>query len=149
MRKITLLFFATLLCASAAMAVPAKKVKKQMFRADGTSVEVTLCGDEHFSFYKDDAGLPYTLNGVGRLQPTTDQLVAETWESMRDARLRRANISYSPAKSPRKVGDAHTTVGKVRGLVLLVQFPDVPFVTENPKAVFNRFFNEKNYSFEG
>ena len=146
MRKITLLFFAALLCASAAMAVPAKKVKKQLLRADGTPVEVTLCGDEHFSFYKDDAGLPYTLNGVGRLQPTTDQLVAETWESMRESRLRRAGINYSPAKTPRKVGDAHTTIGKVRGLVLLVQFADVPFATENPKEVFNRFFNEKNYS---
>lgn len=146
MRKITLLFFAAFLGISTALAVPAKKVKKQMLRADGTSVEVTLCGDEHFSFYKDEAGLPYTLNGVGRLQPTTDQLVAETWENMRVSRLQRAGISHSPAKSPRKVGEPHTTVGKVRGLVLLVQFPDVPFVTENPKAVFNRFFNEKNYN---
>ena len=149
MRKIVLLFFAAFLGVSVAMAVPAKKVKKQLLRADGTSVEVTLCGDEHFSFYKDDAGLPYLLNGAGRLQPTTEAWVAETWEGIRDARLKRAGINYAPSKSPRKVGEPHTTIGKVRGLVILMQFPDVPFVTENPKALFNRFFNEKNFSEAG
>lgn len=131
---------------TAAMAVPAKRVKKQLLRADGTSVEVTLCGDEHFSFYRDEAGLPYTLNGIGRLQPATDQMITQVWESMRDERLSKAGVRHGHAKSPRKVGEAHKTVGKFRGLVILMQFPDVSFVTENPKDVFNRFFNEKNFS---
>ena len=149
MRKIALLLFVAFFGVTASMAVPAKKVKKQLLRADGTSVEVTLCGDEHYSFYRDNEGLPYLLNDAGRLQPTTDAWVAETWESIREARLSMAGNPYSNARKSRQVGDARVTSGKVRGLVILVQFPDVPFVTENPKEVFNRFFNEKNFSEAG
>ena len=129
MRKIALLLFVAFFGVTASMAVPAKKVKKQLLRADGTSVEVTLCGDEHYSFYRDNEGLPYTLNTVGRLQPITDQMVAETWESIREARLSMAGNPYSNARKSRQVGDARVTSGKVRGLVILVQFPDVPLVT--------------------
>ena len=47
----SVLFFCTL----STQAVPAKPGVKKMFRmADGTMKELTLRGDEHFSYYTDD-----------------------------------------------------------------------------------------------
>jgi len=84
-----LLTFAVLFfCTLSTQAVPAKPGVKKMFRmADGTMKELTLCGDEHFSFYKDDNGQAYRLSMGEQLLPMTLQEVSETWTARRKARL--------------------------------------------------------------
>ena len=72
MKYKSLLIFALWFSALTVNAIPAKPVKTTLFTADGTSIVVTLCGDEHFSFYKDDAGLPYVKNEKGRLDFPSD-----------------------------------------------------------------------------
>ena len=83
-----LLTFAVLFfCTLSTQAVPAKPGVKKMFRmADGTMKELTLCGDEHFSFYKDDNGQAYRLSMGEQLLPMTLQEVSETWTARRKAR---------------------------------------------------------------
>lgn len=137
--------FALLACSLALNAVPAKPVKTTLLTADGTAVTVTLCGDEHFSFYKDDAGLPYITNGEGRLVSVSPLFVKERWETKTRANRELARTG-KPRTAPRRVGDLGTTTGKHRGLVILMQFTDVNFVVEDPQATFTKFFNERGYS---
>ena len=78
----------------------------------------------------------------------TTQEVSETWTARRKANLE-AVANFAPGnqgqRAPRRVGTAGTTTGNHRGLVILIQFPDVPFVTPNAQATFQRFFNEIDY----
>jgi len=134
-----------LLSSMTAYAVPAKPVKKTFLQADGTTIELTLRGDEHFMFYADDKGNPYVLNADGRLERKTGQEITDTWTAQRNKRLSVANRTRQDNALTR-TGNPNTTIGKHRGLVILIQFPDFPFITENPQETYNRFFNEVGYS---
>ena len=68
------------LAASSVQAVPAKPgVKKTVRQADGTVVELTLRGDEHFAFYTDAKGKAFKLLSGDKLQPMTSDQVSDTW----------------------------------------------------------------------
>ena len=142
---------ALLLIATMAQAVPAKPgVKKTMQRADGTQLAVTLCGDEHFSYFTDAASQPYMLNTDGLLQAVSADIIGTTWADRKAQRLSAAAVTDRVGQrhaAPSKAGKPSTaTKGRHRGLVILMQFDDVKFVTENPKETFTRFFNEAGYT---
>ena len=143
-----LLLAALLAVASAAYAVPAKPVRKTVQLSDGTSVELTLRGDEHFSFYTADDGTPFALLDGGRLERLTREQVAETWAARRAERLRPAAGRTAWGASPGMRRSSATT-GKHRGLVILMEFPDQRFVTADPRGLFTRFFNEPGFSEDG
>ena len=138
-----------LLIVVATKAVPAKPVTKTFTLSDGTTVELTLRGDEHFSFYTDADGNPCLLQN-GQLQRLSRKEVGEKWTALKKARLEKA-VPVSNRRMARKnIGTSSSaTTGHQRGLVILLQFTDVPFITPNPQAVFNRFFNEQGYSDNG
>ena len=119
-------------------------LKKKVILADGTVVELTVKGDEHYSFFVDSKGQPCRLQG-GRLVNISPEEVAEAWAANRTRHY--AAMKPSLRRSAvRKVGTpSNVTTGKQRGLVILVQFSDVQFVTPNPQQVFHRFFNEEDY----
>ena len=130
------------LAASSVQAVPAKPgVKKTVRQADGTVIELTLRGDEHFSFYTDAKGKAFKLLSGDKLQPMTSDQVSDTW-----AKCRQAHSIDRPARTRGTGESSSATTGKHRGLVILMQFQDLEFVTHEPKQVFNRFFNEVGYS---
>lgn len=132
-----------------AQAVPAKPgVKKTVRQADGSLIELTLRGDEHFSFYTDESGKAYRLLSGDRLDPMTDQQVGDLWTARKAARLSKVNAART--RSPRQAGKPNNaTTGKHRGLVVLMQFQDVKFETPEPQKAFSRFFNEAGYSDNG
>ena len=135
-----------LLSVMTADAVPAKPVKKTVRQADGTTIELTLRGDEHFMYYTDAEGTPYLLHADGRLERKTDEEITDTWTTRRAERLSVVN-RMSQNKARTKAGKpSNATTGKHRGLVILVDFPDFPFASENPQEAFDRFFNEKGYN---
>ena len=138
-----------LLSVMTADAVPAKPVKKTVRQADGTTIELTLRGDEHFMYYTDAEGTPYLLHADGKLERKTRQEISETWTARRAERLSVVNfVNQNKARS--KVGKPNNaTTGKHRGLVILVDFPDFPFASQNPQEDFDRFFNEKGYNENG
>lgn len=133
------------LAATSVQAIPAKPgTKKTIRQADGTVVELTLRGDEHFSFYTDATGAAFKLLPGNKLQPITAEQVSETWSKRRQARMNAATARSRGAGDPDNV-----TTGKHRGLVILMQFKDQEFVTPEPQKVFDRFFNETGYNENG
>jgi hypothetical protein len=149
MKKRLIMAVATLMLTELTIqAVPAKPgVKKTVKQADGSTIELTLHGDEHYSFYKDAAGAPFQiLNGIAKR--ITPEEVTNTWTARKKANLNRATGSKRRAK---RVGDASaSTTGTHKGLVILLQFKDVPF--QNPstvKELYKRVFNEPGYSEDG
>lgn len=146
MIKRKLLFAAILMVISVtAYAVPAKPgVKKIVNLADGTTVELTLRGDEHFSFYTDAQNKPCLLKD-GHLQMLTWQEVDEMCAANRQHRMNMAKADNSRHAARRVGKPSSATTGKHRGLVILIQFSDVKFVSPNPQQVFQRFFNEEGY----
>jgi M6 family metalloprotease-like protein len=145
-----LLTFAVLFfCTLSTQAVPAMPGVKKMFRmADGTVKELTICGDEHFSFYKDDNGQAYRLRNGEQLLPMTLQEVSETWTARRKARLGdQAKRTAARAQALRRVGGPNNaTSGQHRGLVILVEFKDEKLATPDAQKAFDRFFNEEGYN---
>lgn len=144
MIKRNLLFTAILMAFSiTAYAVPAKPgAKKKVRLADGTTVELNLRGDEHFSFYTDAQDKPCLLKD-GHLRMLTWQEVDEKFATQRQHRM---NMANNGRRTARRVGKpSSATTGIHRGLVILMQFTDVEFVTPNPQQAFQRFFNEKGY----
>ena len=139
-----------LLMATVTQAIPAKPgVKRTVTLADGNTVELTLRGDEHFSYYTDAQDTPFLMKN-GQLKKMTQQEVTRLWTARKQARMEKVSVSGSRRHAPmRKIGNAGTTTGKHRGLVILIQFPDCPFVTPNTQQTFNRFFNEIGYHDNG
>ena len=150
--KLLLTFAAWMFASATVLAVPAKRVTKTVRLDNGTTVELTLRGDEHFSFYTDEDGTPYRLSMNGKYERMTTMEVDSIWTKRKAERLGLSSSAQSTRRGMpiRRAGrPSSATTGKHRGLVILMQFQDVQFVTDNPKATFNRFFNEKGYSDNG
>ena len=148
--KILLILVAMMMTTLAAHAVPAKPVKKTVQLADGTTVELTLRGDEHFSFYTDDNGAPFLLHADGMVERIAKEQVAERWAANRAERLKDMPLRGAATSRPANAQSrSNATTGKHRGLVILMEFTDEKFTTPNPNALFNRFFNEPGFSETG
>ena len=146
MKKTLTLLMALMLGCISAYSVPAKPgVKRIVTLADGSQVELTLRGDEHYSYYTTEDGTPYQLKADGQLLKMTREEVSERWTALRNKHLANTRRANANMKSPRRVGSANVTTGKHRGLVILVEFSDVKFASADPQATYNRFFNEEGY----
>ena len=76
-----------LLAVATMFAVPAKPgVKKKVTLKDGSVVELSLRGDEHFSYYTDAAGNACQLQD-GQLVRMSKEEVARKWTAAKAARL--------------------------------------------------------------
>lgn len=149
LKKIIFATAVLFLSVTAVNAVPAKPgVKKTIKTSEGRIIEATLRGDEHLSFFSDAEGMLYLRNTDGLFTRTSNEVASNVWTNRRQAAMARNSQSLSRRTSNR-VGQAKTTEGKHRGLVILIQFADVSFVTANPQSTFNRFFNEAGYSDNG
>ena len=131
-------------------AVPAKPGAKKAVRlADGTTKELTLRGDEYFSYLTDEHNTPMVLR-EGRLVTLTNEEVTATWTALKKQHQEKAGTVGSIRRGARRVGKRSTvTTGTQRGLVILVQYSDVKFVTPNPQQAFQRSFNEVGYHDNG
>lgn len=146
-KRLLLAMAAVMLGTATMMAVPAKPgLKKKVTLADGTTVELALHGDEHYSYYTDAEGTPCQLQN-GRLVKMSRSEVAKTWEARREHRLALVENASMGRRAARRAGTpSKTTTGTQRGLVILMEFKDVKFVTKNPQPTFQRFFNEEGYN---
>ena len=145
-KRLLITMTALMLVTVTMMAVPAKPgLKKKVTLKDGTVVELSLRGDEHFSYYVDAAGNACQVVN-GQMLKMSNKEVAQTWTARRAARMDagEGNTTLRRTGNPSK-----ETTGKQNGLVILMQFPDKKFVTPSPKQTFTRFFNEKGYNENG
>ena len=143
MKKYLLLTIVFFLASMAVNAIPAYPGKLTVTLPNGKQVLLTHRGDEHFSFFTDEEGNAYrrTANKVGFEQISMDE-VREMWQP----RMDRANKARS-ARAEKKVGaPSGNLTGTKKGLVILMQFDDYDFVTNDPKAVFQDYFNKEGYT---
>ena len=131
-------------------AVPAKPgVKKTVKLGDGTTKELTLRGDEYFSFLTDEHNTPMVLR-EGILVTLTNDEVSATWTARKKQQQEKSDTAGSFRRGVRRIGKpSSVNSGKQRGLVILVQYTDVKFLTPNPQQTFLRFFNEEGYNEDG
>lgn len=131
-------------------AVPALRLKKKVKLADGSMVELTLQGDEHYSYYTDNKGNPCQLQKNRQLKMLSNEEVTTTWSANKKQRQELTARDNVRRNAPRRIGEASSvTTGKQRGLVILLEYPDVKFTTPNAQQTFQRFFNEEGYHDDG
>lgn len=163
--------------ALAAMAVPAKRIQFTADQADGTTITLTLSGDESCHAYLTDDGLTVakasdgtyryitpdgTLSQVKAHNPGHRTQAEAAFLQLNANKLtlsaKAAYRSSEPAKvkaggkqmvrkesQRRKMGEVLHD-GQPRVPVFLVQYPDVKFIDSDPKATFEKFFNDGSQS---
>lgn len=171
MKKIILLSGA-LLMASALLAVPAKRGIMTVKQPDGTTLNISKHGDERFHYTTTDDGYLLTKNidGVYEYAEFDGQNirslgVAAKPASQRSsadqkllARLSNAPIQAEMQKTMRSMARAARSqqpakVGRInlatKGLLILVNYTDVEFQSDNTQEAMNEMLNGDNYNYDG
>ena len=129
-------------CTLTLYAIPAKRERCTLTLPDGSKVEATFMGDEHLHFYLTDDGR-YLLPCTGDTARYVEQ---DTIRARWQARASKRKAALSRRNAARRAGgrrQSKTMSGSKRGLVILVDFPDVPFYFT--ADTFERLFNETGY----
>lgn len=126
-----------------AMALPAKPGPIVMTEADGTERTVYLHGDEDFHYMTDESGRWVEMQN-GRLAPVA---------SLTDEEVAVARAKACARRVPRRVEEAMQMAIPLnlapRGLIILVEFSDVDFRSENTLTAFQAMFDSESYSYNG
>ena len=129
MKKL-LIVCASLLFTLGAAAVPAKRgIWKTIRLADGTEVKAELRGDEFMNYWESADGRRFTMNSATRLFETADFEALRKSAAAKRAVRKASRPAYAQG-GPSNVtlgGDHPPYVGEKKGLVILVEFADMPF----------------------
>ena len=133
-------------------AVPAYRGWQVKMQPDGTPVSLRQIGDEFFHYWETEDGRLAVEQEDGTFVVTNEQRPGESeFSARRHASLLhpdhiRQYANHSPAKAPMAIGERNFAP---KGLVILVQFPDVQFDAENDSAAFHNMLNERGYTYGG
>ncbi|MGN0281534.1 MAG: M6 family metalloprotease domain-containing protein [Prevotella sp.] len=157
------LSIASILCVSAAKA---RQGQKKILQSDGTTIEVNMHGDEFFHYYTANDGTILTMvdnclyiaqqsddgtlisTGVLAHEPEKRNLVETLAVQQQDrddilqsgiqkAMTVRSNFSTRSNSAP----NLFPSKGSPRAIVILVEFTDQSFLTDDPKNSFDNFLN--------
>lgn len=143
MNKNFLLSLVTLLlCCASAKAVPAYPVRRTFVQPDGTTLTLTLRGDEHFSYYTTDDGQPWVRNLDGSFRTISLEETEEIWTKRMKAQNTRRKNARRRALGEQK----DPIVGKKKGLVILAAFSNQDFSVTNPQQIYKDFFSKPGYN---
>lgn len=167
MKKITTLLGSLLIGALAANAVPAKPGIHILRQPDGTYVEATIHGDEHFHYFettsgellmKDTEGMmrPVSVDSEGRIsvsgritgKATSPELRADFSKAVSRLRAEAAEKQAASRISPSPIKISFPTTGTVTGLILLCEFQDVKFTENGTLEHYETICNKPGYSSE-
>ena len=155
-------------------AVPAERITMKVQQPDGTVLTLTQRGDEYFHYLMTEDGVMVKPNGKGYYYVNivdgdivpTERLAHSSAERSADevrfvealpdrmqlceVAMQRESIAQRAraARAPQKVADVPAS-GDVYVPVLLVQYSDVKFSTEDPKVTFEGHINGDDYTAEG
>ncbi|MDE5842399.1 MAG: M6 family metalloprotease domain-containing protein [Muribaculaceae bacterium] len=149
--------------AMAAMALPAfsRPATPEVLthvNPDGTTVQYRLHGDENFSYITSTDGLQVLEFKGNQLTPMLRNGAAVTATAANLTMLKAERPAEPVILSPLHNGGArmaalngtgrttYPTLGNTRGCVILLEYADTPFTSENPREQFDRLCNEKGYS---
>lgn len=143
MRKALLSVLLSMIIAGA-QAVPAKRgIWRTLQLADGTQVYAELHGDEYMPYYKTANGKCFVLNGQsGLYEPASLDEIQKTASEGRMA----SNADRLLRAAKRTVRKGARTTVQHKGIVILVEFSDVKFISEDAQALYNDVLNKDNYS---
>ena len=137
MHRIGILLTLTLALAAAPLtqAVPAWPGTTMAVQPDGTVIELSLLGDEYGHVTVDAEGQVVRQDSLGywRSAAVTPRSALESRRSRVRARSREVQRTSFPR------------TGRVRALVVLVDFPDVPFVTPDVHREFSEMLNLEGF----
>ena len=175
MKRFTILFIIAL-CAAASFAIPAKPGLHAVKQPDGTTLMVQLIGDEYFHYHATSDRLPLVKNESGAYvyaNMLNDRLVAtdvmahdpsmrnaeelhiisqlqqvkmpeSAKQQMQQSNNRRAARAQGRRKAVEQQGEF---IGKQRGLVILVDYPDARM--SHTREEFDAMMNQKDYNLNG
>lgn len=153
-------------------AVPARPSRMTVTQSDGTTLTVSLCGDENAHWYETADGVPlvrdaggdfcyavqagfaFVSSGVaaheqGRRTAAEDEYAAAARRAVSQVRSpRRAAVTRRRAMRRVAAGRAAYT-GERRGLVIMAEFPDRRFISADSHSQWNAILNETGYSENG
>ena len=165
MRKLSFLLMAAIVCIIA-QANPANPGLVQVPQPDGTLLTIRLVGDEfyHFNTTADDytimlndkGGYVYAQRDGGELVAT--DVLAHDEGSRNAAEL--ALLSMTPKRLVNEIAVEQANIRRVkrnvdlsnfdfdnfRGLVILIDFADKKFASEDPKAFYTDMFSTENFT---
>lgn len=133
LKKYILLILASVIV-TVANAIPARPGRFLWTLDDGSQIWLTLHGDEFEHYYMTDDGQRLVPDENGRLVPIA--------QGPRRAPMRRATTIDGMLTN-------YPTIGSPNALVLLVEYQDVRFSTQNAQYEFNRLMNEPGYDYNG
>ena len=147
MKKLfTTLFFAAI--TAIATAVPAKRGQwKTVTLADGTTVRVELRGDEFCHFWQAEDGRTFVKDSQKGYYKTVDVKTLMDKAQARQAKVKaltEARRAQTRTGADRQTGGS-PYVGDKKGLVILVDFDDMPF-THGSRERYQQILNGENYS---
>lgn len=158
-------------CVFALWAVPAKRVTITVKQPDGTMLVLTQRGDEHFHYLMTEDGIMVKPDGKAyyyadivdgnivasrhlahtfSLRSNDELRIVENlpkMEQFREAAILRQK-ALQRSRAPQKVAEVPAT-GEVKVPVLLVQYSDVKFSSNDPKVTFEGHINGEDYKDEG
>jgi M6 family metalloprotease-like protein len=136
-----------LLVVKVAWSIPANQSPFTVTNSDGTVLTIMLCGDECCHFYATLDGVPVVQeeNGDWRQAPELTDSINRVWsEKSTRLNLHREQRAISN-KTRRAFGYSTTYTGKKKGIVLLVEFPDLSMKSTSTHNKFEKRFNQTGY----
>lgn len=178
-RLVTLIAGLTMVFCIGAYSVPARPGLFEMKQPDGSSVTVSLHGDEYFHYYLTPDGLPLfpdeqgylcyaVIDGSGQLSASSiraheasDRGEVETAFVQGidvEAVMARMAVKQRTARAQRRAGQvksftdmmsSYPTIGSPKALILLVEYADVKFNTRNAQEEFTKLMTQEGYDYNG
>ena len=124
------------------MAVPAKRGFHDYQLQDGTIVSLTQAGDEFAHWYESADGTIYRQNANGMFAPVT--ATRADMDSRRKASPRLQSVQQRRVKQD--VGSINLAP---RGIVILANYKDVSYKSENTPSDMNDMMNADSYTYGG
>lgn len=144
MKEKLILFLLLTTVMTTAMAVPAQRGQfRTISLTDGSQVKVELIGDEFMHYWHAEDGRNFVLRNK--------QYVEADLESMaRSAAKQRSlrNLKHQQ-RLTRGIGERKDYLGKKKGLIILVQFPDKKFQAAHSAEFYKRVANETGFNEDG
>ena len=154
------LILATLCCANM-LAIPARRGQWQTITlSDGSQVRVELRGDERCHWWEDSLGNKYQMRGERSVE-SEERNDTEVWEQVKEfggtgvrrygstRTAQRYTISETNLAPSRHRVTAPPTPSSRKGLIILVEFTNKQFRSENDHVLFERIANERGFSERG
>lgn len=148
MKKLYLTLSLALTCL-VTFAVPAKRGQWKMVKlADGTEVRVELRGDEFCHYWQAEDGSKFVKSSVTGVYERTDmETLLKSSEQLRASAQEQRAQRLSSTRAI--TGEPGSYTGQKKGLIVLVEFADMPFQESNTRDLFERIANERGFDEQG